>query len=187
MIKECADRHEVAIVVIHHVRKMQSEDIMNTVSGSNGINCAADGTWILARARGESDASLYMTGRDTEEQTFALRFDREVMRWTIRGDANEYGESKEGREILALFKDGRRMKPKEIAEALGRDPKTSTLRVILRKMVDAGTLAVDGAGSYGLPVNTINNVNTKPENVYVFTLFTGSHTELPAEEELEIC
>ena len=195
LIKACADRHEVAIVVIHHTRKAQSDDIMDAISGSQGINGSADGTWVLTRARGESDASLYMTGRDTEEQTIALRFDKEIMTWAVMGDAHDYTESKERREILDLFKGGQRMKPKAIAEALGRDPKSSTHRVILKKMVDAGRLDVDAEGAYGDPVNTltrippintINSVNKEEESVYAFTPFTGYTPATETEEELEI-
>ena len=57
-IKTVADRHDCAIIVVHHVRKMAAEDIMDTVSGSNGLNGAADSTWILTRSRGEAGAQL---------------------------------------------------------------------------------------------------------------------------------
>ncbi|MGA2548243.1 MAG: AAA family ATPase [Rectinemataceae bacterium] len=99
-IKAIADKHDCAIVVIHHVRKMEAEDPMDLVSGSNGLNGGADSTWILKRARGESDASLFITGRDVEEQTLALRFDSACGSWTVLGDSAEFAKSRERREVL---------------------------------------------------------------------------------------
>ena len=55
---------------------MTDEDIMNTVSGSNGITGSADSIWVLKRAsRGIGDATLTVTGRDVEfrELKLALR------------------------------------------------------------------------------------------------------------------
>ena len=93
-IKTVADRHDCAIILIHHVRKMASEDIMDTVSGTDGLNGAADSTWVLTRTRGEADASLFITGRDVEERTLALRFDSDCGSWTVLGDAAEYAHSR---------------------------------------------------------------------------------------------
>jgi probable addiction module antidote protein len=99
-IKAVADKHDCAIVMVHHVRKMAAQDIMDTVSGSNGLNGAADSTWVLTRARGEADSSLFITGRDVEELTLALRFDSACGTWVALGDAAEYAQSRERREVL---------------------------------------------------------------------------------------
>lgn len=75
-LKAVADKHSLAMVVVHHTRKMADEDIMNTVSGSSGITGSADSIWVLKRAsRGIGDATLTVTGRDVEfrELKLALR------------------------------------------------------------------------------------------------------------------
>lgn len=75
-LKAVADKHNLAMMVVHHTRKMTDEDIMNTVSGSNGITGSADSIWVLKRAsRGIGDATLTVTGRDVEfrELKLALR------------------------------------------------------------------------------------------------------------------
>ena len=75
-LKAVADKHSLAMVVVHHTRKMADEDIMNTVSGSSGITGRADSIWVLIRAsRGIGDATLTVTGRDVEfrELKLALR------------------------------------------------------------------------------------------------------------------
>lgn len=75
-LKSVADKHSLAMMVVHHTRKMADEDIMNTVSGSSGITGSADSIWVLKKAsRGAGDATLTITGRDVEfrELKLALR------------------------------------------------------------------------------------------------------------------
>lgn len=81
-LKAVADKHSLAMMVVHHTRKMADEDIMNTVSGSSGITGSADSIWVLKRAsRGIGDATLTVTGRDVEfrELNLALR----DCRWSL--------------------------------------------------------------------------------------------------------
>ncbi len=75
-LKAVADKHSLAMMVVHHTRKMADEDTMNTASGSSGITGSADSIWVLKRAsRGVVDATLAVTGRDVEfrELKLALR------------------------------------------------------------------------------------------------------------------
>ncbi len=75
-LKSVADKHSLAMPVVHHTRKMVDEDIMNTVSGSTGITGSADSIWVLEKAsRGAGDVMLTVTGRDVEfrELKLALR------------------------------------------------------------------------------------------------------------------
>lgn len=96
-LKAVADKHGLAMMVVHHTRKMADEDIMNTVSGSSGITGSADSIWVLKRAsRGVGDATLTVTGRDVEfrELKLALR----DCRWSLIERTSE--EELEEREIL---------------------------------------------------------------------------------------
>lgn len=95
-LKAVADKHSLAMMVVHHTRKMADEDIMNTVSGSSGITGSADSIWVLKRAsRGVGDATLTITGRDIEfrELKLALR----DCRWNLIERTSE--EELEEREI----------------------------------------------------------------------------------------
>jgi DNA-binding transcriptional ArsR family regulator len=99
---------------------MGADDVMDTVSGTNGLNGGADATWILSRARGEADATLFVTGRDIEEQKLALRFDPAMATWTVIGDAQEYAQSEERRQVLEALPLASAMKTSEIAAAIGK-------------------------------------------------------------------
>ena len=95
-LKSVADKHGLAMMVVHHTRKMADEDITNTVSGSSGITGSADSIWVLKKAsRGAGDATLTITGRDVEfrELKLALR----DCRWNLIEHTSD--EELEEREI----------------------------------------------------------------------------------------
>lgn len=75
LIKDFADRHSLAVVVVHHIRKQNDSDVFNRVSGTTGLTGSADTTFVLEKENRASDtARLYVTGRDTPYQEFVLRF-----------------------------------------------------------------------------------------------------------------
>lgn len=78
-VKSIADRRRIAVVLVHHLRKMKdTSDPFNEVSGSTGITGAADTNIILKRKRDEDTATLLASGRDVEYQQFTLRFENNV-------------------------------------------------------------------------------------------------------------
>lgn len=82
-IKGLADTHGVAVMVVHHTRKMPAEDPFDELSGTLAISGAADGLMVLDRRRGSDEARLFVTGRDVAEATVPLRLERESFRWHI--------------------------------------------------------------------------------------------------------
>lgn len=75
LIKDFADRHSLAVIVVHHIRKQNDSDVFNKVSGTTGLTGSADTTFVLEKENRASDtARLYVTGRDTPYQEFILRF-----------------------------------------------------------------------------------------------------------------
>ena len=74
-IKHIADGFNIAILLVHHLRKLQdSDDPFNDVSGSTGIIGAADTNFILRRKRSGNAATLLVSGRDVEYQELTLQF-----------------------------------------------------------------------------------------------------------------
>ncbi len=82
--KGLAERFGIAVVLVHHQRKMDDPDPFNTVSGTNGITGAADTTMVLDRKRGEKRAVLRVTGRDVIERELVLEFND--CRWELSED-----------------------------------------------------------------------------------------------------
>lgn len=74
-IKRIADEHNIAVILVHHLRKLKDgDDPFNEVSGSTGIIGAADTNFILKRKRSDNTATLLVSGRDVEYQELTLQF-----------------------------------------------------------------------------------------------------------------
>lgn len=90
VIKEYADKHGIAVLCIHHTRKMKSvSDPMADISGTQGLSGTADTLIVLRKkSRFSHNATLYITGRDVEPQQLELCFEKG--KWSVgeRG-ANE--------------------------------------------------------------------------------------------------
>lgn len=83
-IKAIADKMNIAILLIHHVRKMPDSDPFNMVSGSTGIVGSADAMYVLEKERRlDNQAILHVTGRDVEDMQLLLEFDRERTVWNF--------------------------------------------------------------------------------------------------------
>ena len=95
-LKAFADRHRVALLLVHHVRKMPDSDPCNMVSGSVGIIGAVDSMYVLEKdKRTENKATLHVTGRDIEDMQLMLEFDRDATVWRfvsyLSGEKTEDG------------------------------------------------------------------------------------------------
>lgn len=81
-LKEFSDRTGVAIIVVHHTRKMAADDVCETISGTNGLLGAVDGALILyKKKRTSAEATLDIIGRDQQEQELTLERDLETCVW----------------------------------------------------------------------------------------------------------
>ena len=145
-----ANERGIAVVLVHHVRKMDSDDPLDTVSGSTGFTGAADAVLVLTRDKSSADGVLYGRGRDIPEVETALSFDAPTCSWHILGDAQDYRISNERREILEVLRSSDEpMKPQEIANALDKDG--PAVRRMLTRMATDGEVRRATYGKYSLP------------------------------------
>lgn len=90
ILKQFADQHSIAVLLVHHLRKMRDDDPLNMLSGTSGISGAADGSYILDRDdRTKAWATLFCTGRDIESVNLPLAFSEETYSWQLREDTGE--------------------------------------------------------------------------------------------------
>lgn len=96
-LKKFADKHGIALLLIHHNRKMRdTDDPLAMISGTMGISGAVDTAWVLLKQkRADSGAELHITGRDTPMLDLSVRFDSDDYRWKNFGDAAELKETLE--------------------------------------------------------------------------------------------
>ena len=81
-LKSLADKLEIAIVCIHHTRKMKAKDTFDSVLGSTGLTAAADGIYVLERkAEGKPFGKLSFISRDIPDGDISVRFDHDTCRW----------------------------------------------------------------------------------------------------------
>ncbi len=84
VLKQLADRKHIAILLIHHLRKMNDDDPLNMISGTTGISGATDSSFVLKPdKRGSDRATLYCTGRDIEYRELALQFQKNAHTWEL--------------------------------------------------------------------------------------------------------
>ncbi len=145
-LQRVAHDYGISLLLVHHVRKAEAEDWVDTISGSTGIAGSADYLLVLKRAREGADATLHVTGRDIVEQSFAMDFDPDTCLWKVSGNAAEVAMSRQ-RAVLVTFlrSQGTPETPTNIAAALGLS--VNNVKNLLWKMKEAGQVQSEG-GKY---------------------------------------
>ena len=84
-LKSFSDKYGVCLLVVHHTRKLESEDSFDMISGTNGLLGAADGAFIMhKKKRTDNTAVMDIVGRDQPDQELTIEFDREKCIWKFQ-------------------------------------------------------------------------------------------------------
>lgn len=128
VLKALADKHRIAILLVHHLRKELADDVFSRISGTTAISGATDSNFVLRKSkRRENTATLYCTGRDIPYRELALEFDGEDHGWKLLSDDCEQTEQPSERILFLL------------SELLRRQPEISApAKVLLEKIDPAG-------------------------------------------------
>ena len=183
-LKAIADDLNRAVIVIHHNRKSSENDtdFMESALGSTGINATADCTLTMKRKRGVETATLNATGRDIEDKTFTLAWDKEICSWSIT-DQTELAPSvpEAQREILDLLEsEDRHWTTGEIAEKLGKNkPAISNL---LKRLQETGLIESPYYGQYRVK-NSFMVSHPLRERETVKAGETGKTIEIPSKSD----
>jgi hypothetical protein len=146
-VKALADHFGVAFVLVHHVRKMASDDFLAEVSGTNGLAGAADTTIVLKRARGAADGILHITGRDVDEAEHAVALDKDTFAWRLLpGASADHTVPETSSTILRYLREHPGTRPKDIAQATGLD--YALTKATCPRMARRGLLHADATGAY---------------------------------------
>ncbi len=146
VLKRLADRHSLAILLIHHLRKEPAEDVFNRISGTTAISGAVDTSFTLVEERrGSRRAKLFCVGRDIEYREMGLERNADNV-WAVVSDSRDAPELLEDKVVSllsGLMEDRGKLigTPTELAEAIDPDgaegilPKTLSRRIV--QSVDA--------------------------------------------------
>ena len=92
-LKRFTDSRNLCLMIVHHTRKQQSEDRFDTISGTNGLLGAADGAFLLTKAkRTANDAMLDIAGRDQQDQRLHLVRNTKTLLWEMESAETELWE-----------------------------------------------------------------------------------------------
>ena len=102
VLKQIADRHGIAILLIHHLRKEYADDVFSRISGTTAISGAVDSSFTLVESkRGSGQAVLYCIGRDIEYREIELKRGEENI-WEVVSDSKEQPLLLESRVVFLL-------------------------------------------------------------------------------------
>ncbi|WP_052688611.1 AAA family ATPase [Williamsia herbipolensis] len=171
-LKEIADAHPGStLLVVHHTRKMESDDFVDSLSGTQGLAGAADFVLLLQRKRQSDEAILHVTGRDVPESEIALLMDNGSWRLSSptlaqsQSDAGERRErnNKSDRTIRALeFVKGRdKTTSMELAAYL--EISNNDAGTYLRRMYTDGLIDKQSRGVY-VPVSEVSELSERKKH-----------------------
>lgn len=159
------------LLVVHHTRKQESSDFVDSVSGTQGISGSADFVLVLARKRHSDEALLSVTGRDIPECEYALHAD-DGMLWRLDGvdlaaasraaqlrrEEGQLGDR--ALEVLAFVNERDNTRAADLA-AIGID--SHQARTYLSRLAESGRIRKDGRGLYK-SVASVASVASEEEN-----------------------
>lgn len=94
-IKSFADKNNLCILLIHHLRKnLNDNDVFERVSGTNGIMGTADTTIILSKKnRDDAETILSVVGRDVELNDYVIKFNKNTCKWEMLNTVDNFTKS----------------------------------------------------------------------------------------------
>lgn len=156
-LQKLAGRHNLGIVIVHHDRKMEADDVFDTVSGSLGLTGAADTILVMKRQAGA--VTLHVRGRDIEEAEKALQFDKQACRWSILGAAADVYRSAERNRVLEALQGGPKQAKELMLDAELRNRNATD--ILLHKMARDGEIVRAERGLYALPEKDSGKIGKK--------------------------
>jgi DNA-binding Lrp family transcriptional regulator len=149
-LRKLANKHGIAIVFVHHLRKADADDAFDTISGTLGLSGAPDTILVMKHDRAGSGAViLHGRGRDLVEIEKVISFNKDACIWTIMGELPDVRSSTERKAIRAAMEEiGAPATAKDIAKHAGlREP---NVRKMLERMVKQGLAHRRERGKYQL-------------------------------------
>lgn len=146
-LRELAERHETAILLVHHLRKaIVGEAGIDAVAGSTGVTAAADAIWTIKR-EDQHLCTLDIVGRECEEQSIGLKFRDGGVGWDVIGDGRALKNMKEAEEILKLLREEGALTVQKVAMLLRLN--ANRVRDILYDLKQKGAVGKNsGNGAY---------------------------------------
>jgi hypothetical protein len=169
-LQELFRDRDVALIVVHHSRKLKGDDFLASVSGTYGITGSADTIISVERPRLEAFGSLLVTGRDIADAKIPARFDGLV--WQSAAESLPEA-SFERLEVFRAIDSSGPIFPAAIAVITGLE-RTSIQHMVTR-LVEGGAVArtakgyvaVEPARAYISPPHSSHSGSDQSEHLHV--------------------
>jgi AAA domain len=145
-LQKLAIKYNVGIIIVHHDRKAEADDVFDTISGSLGLPAAADTILIVKRQSGA--VTLHVRGRDIEEAELALQFSKDTCRWTILGTAADVHRSAERNRVLDVLRSADTPWQAKDIQFMAELRTRNATDILLGKMVRDGEIVRAERGRY---------------------------------------
>lgn len=144
-LQRIAIERDICLLLIDHHRKSAGSvgDVIDDVMGATSKVGVADAAIGIYRERGQSNATLKVSGRDVDDQELAIQFDRELFCWQLLGNAaGVKAESVQSNILTAITELGGSATAAKVAEWLKKD-RSNTYKEMV-ELVAKGILARGG-------------------------------------------
>jgi len=151
VLKRLADKHGIAILLIHHLRKEKADDVFHRISGTTAISGAVDSSFTLVEEkRGSGKAKLSCVGRDIEYRELELQRGSENV-WELVSDSGTQAGQPGNRivTLLSAFLTGRENfigTPTELSEEIDPDRSRGITPKKVARMILQSVDALSKAG-----------------------------------------
>jgi AAA domain len=149
-LQKLTDELGLFIIISHHDRKMDADDVHDTVSGTLGLTGAVDTILILTKKR--DVRTLHVRGRDIEEDAaLEMKFGKDC-RWSVVGTVaarQEALQSEQRTRVLNALANGELCLADIVAVAELQN--TNAAKALLYRMTQDGEVERIRRGLYGLP------------------------------------
>jgi hypothetical protein len=156
-LQQLAGERQVAIAVIHHLRKAPASDPFDEINASNGLLASVDNAIVLRPVGGLYE--LHRRGRDYDtDDALALRGDAAHLTWTWAGTAEDALRSEQRKAIIAALREAApdALSPRDLADLTGMS--YGGVRFLLTKMAASDEVVRAGRGEYTVSPSTLHAV-----------------------------
>jgi predicted transcriptional regulator len=173
-----AHEFNVAILIVHHLRKVQGDDVYDDVNGTLGLTGATDTNIILKRTT--DLVELHATGKDIPPLENVIEFDMTTFRWGVLGNIGEVVKDQTRQDIIdVLHAEKKSMTPKEIAECLGVP--NNRIKKMLTRMFNDGQVIKEGYGKYKPTISNGSGEDQQTKQQELAVLLGGTSFKDQAE------
>ena len=104
ILKGFADKNNVCILVVNHLKKTPTKDKFNNMLGSNGIRGAMNTNIVMSKQDDESKVLFATESRDVESTNKIIEFNKENCKWEVVSDEVEEDTYMENPIVITINK-----------------------------------------------------------------------------------